>query len=135
MEADAAFWARMDAAEAKLWPALDARIGHVAALMDRETEARGPTDLIASALTLVVIELFRRRAGAATRPAAEWTAESPTVPGWYFWRASAGAELVPVRVETPGGPVVDRFYLCAGMKLDVLQAGEWWRMPVQPPGA
>ncbi len=69
-----------------------------------------------------------------------WTSEAPARPGWYFWRARAGAELVPCRVQVPAylgatGPLlVERFYLCAGTKAaDLFDGGEWWRMPVQPP--
>jgi len=69
-----------------------------------------------------------------------WTSEDPTEPGWYFWRAGPGAALVPCRVQVPAyigdtGPLLaERFYLCAGMKAaHMLDGGEWWRMPVQPP--
>lgn len=63
-----------------------------------------------------------------------WTSEGPTEPGWYFWRAGPGAALVPVHLDGSGPLLAERFYLCAGMKAaHMLDGGEWWRMPVQPP--
>jgi len=63
--------------------------------------------------------------------AGRWTAEPPTVPGWYWWRQERNDEQQCVFVYQCSFGM--RSWRVEELHAYSLDDGEWWSVPIQEP--
>jgi hypothetical protein len=59
-----------------------------------------------------------------------WTTETPTVPGWYWWRNNTGYEAVVNVVRMPAGQL---YFYVPDVSKSVESANGEWAGPLEPP--
>jgi predicted RNase H-like HicB family nuclease len=68
--------------------------------------------------------------GRGEEPPGEWSAKPPTVPGAYWWRLNPDDKPEPREVRALHG----NWLWCDREPVSDM-GGEWWSVPIQPPGA